>query len=110
MGEHMMNWPRFTFFNFWAISIWIVFIVIAFLVYKDAKDRGENGLLWFILVALPWIGILFLIIYLILRGDEEKPEDVEKKIDDILNERYAKGEITWEEYQQIKKNLKKNMK
>lgn len=72
--DHMMGgfWGG-SFMWFWMIGIWLIFIVIAFLVYRDAEKRGMNGLLWFVLVILPWIGILFLIIYMIVR--EEKNEE-----------------------------------
>ncbi|MCJ7445728.1 MAG: hypothetical protein MUO26_14605 [Methanotrichaceae archaeon] len=39
----------------------------AYLVYKDAEKRGKNGLLWGLAVLVPWLGISFLILYLILR-------------------------------------------
>ncbi len=99
--EHMMDWWGVPFMGFWMIGIWIVFIIIAFLVYKDAKERGMNALLWFILVILPWVGIVFLIIYLIVR-EEKKPQQPlsQKSAGQILDERYARGEITHEEFQQ----------
>jgi putative membrane protein len=91
------------------ILFWLfVFLVIAYLVYKDAKTRGMNGLLWGILVLIPFIGILFLIIYVIIRetaGQKELP--AEKSAMDLLKERYAKGEITSEEFQKISEDLKK---
>lgn len=106
--EHMMDWWGIPFMGFMMIGIWLVFIVIAFLVYQDANKRGMNGLLWLILVILPWIGIVFLIIYLIIR-EEKNPQhpSYEKSAEQILDERYAKGEITREEYQQKIKDMKK---
>ena len=62
---HMMNW--FPFMGFGMILIWLVSVAIAYLVYKDAEKRGMNGLLWGLPIVIPWIGILFLILYLILR-------------------------------------------
>jgi len=58
--EHMMDWWGIPFMGYMMIGVWLVFIVIAFLVYQDANKRGMNGLLWFILVILPMIGIVFL--------------------------------------------------
>jgi putative membrane protein len=78
---HMMDWWGIPFMGFWWIGVWIIQLVIAFLVYKDAEKRENNGLLWFVLVVLPWIGIIFLIIYLIIR--EEKTE-AEETISDAL--------------------------
>ena len=34
------------------IVIWIVFILIAIWVYKDAEKRGSSGVLWLIIVIL----------------------------------------------------------
>lgn len=62
-----------------------------------------NGLLWFILIVIPWVGIFFLIIYLIIR--EEKIPATQKSAETILDERYVKGKITKEEYQRMKKDL-----
>ena len=109
MGSgHMMDWWGIPFMGFWMIGIWLVFVVISFLVYQDANKRGMNGLLWLILVILPWIGIVFLIIYLVIR-EEKTPQhpSSEKPAEQILDERYAKGEITREEYQQKKKDMEK---
>ena len=104
--DHMMNWWGFPFMGFWMIGLWLVFIVVAFLVYRDAEKRGMNGVLWFILVIIPWVGILFLILYLILRNDKPLQSSPLKDAVQILDERYAKGEIPKEEYEQKKKDLK----
>jgi putative membrane protein len=104
--DHMMNWWGFPFMGFWMIGIWLIFIVVAFLVYKDAEKRGMNGLLWLLLVIIPWIGIFFLILYLILRNGPSHQVVVSKNVQQILDERYAKGEITKEEYEQKKNDLK----
>ena len=104
---HMMDWWGIPFMGFWWIGLWIVQFIIAFLVYKDAEKRENNGLLWFVLVVLPWIGILFLIIYLIIR--EEKTE-TKKNLSDaqkILDERYAKGKMTRKDYLQAKEDIEK---
>ncbi|RLI78222.1 SHOCT domain-containing protein [Archaeoglobales archaeon] len=93
------NWFGFPFFGFW----WLILIVIGFLVYQDANKRGMNGLLWFILVILPMIGVVFLILYVVVR--ESRVEKVGKTPLEILKERYAKGEITKEEYAKMKKEL-----
>jgi putative membrane protein len=99
-------------FPIWRIFImlfWLfVFLVIAYLVYKDAKTRGMNGLLWGILVLIPFVGILFLIIYVVIRETTEHNGSPEKKSAmDIVKERYAKGEISSEEFQKITEDLKK---
>lgn len=43
----------------------IIFIVIAVWVYKDATKRGMSGALWLIIVII--LGIIGLIIYLVVR-------------------------------------------
>jgi len=51
----------------WAlIIIWcVVAVVMGVWVYRDAEDRGENGVLWLIVVLL--LGVVGLIIYLVMR-------------------------------------------
>ncbi|MHA1463175.1 MAG: SHOCT domain-containing protein, partial [Candidatus Heimdallarchaeota archaeon] len=61
--------------GFWWIAAWVVQSILAILVYKDAEKQEKNGLLWFILVIIPWVGILFLIGYLVVRGEETETEE-----------------------------------
>jgi len=52
-------------------SVWfIVMILLAVWVYRDAKAREKNGLLWLIIVIL--LGIIGLIIWFIVRPKEKK--------------------------------------
>ena len=46
----------------------VVAILIAVWVYRDAEKRGENGALWLIIVLIT--GLIGLIIWLIVRGDK----------------------------------------
>ena len=110
MMDYMGGWGGG--FPFWGLGMmffWlIVFLIIAYLVYQDANTRGMNGLLWGILVLIPMLGILFLIMYIIGRetgGQKAMPG--EKGAMDILKERYAKGEITSEQFQTMSEDLKK---
>jgi putative membrane protein len=105
--DHMMGWWGIPFMGYWILLVWIVQIIIAVLVYKDAQIKKQNDLLWLVLVILPWIGILFLIIYLIIRGEETEIKESIDKGQNVLDERYAKGEITREEYLQVKKDLER---
>ena len=105
-GWHMMDWWDILYMGFWWIGVWIVQFVIAFLVYKDAKKSEKNGLLWFILVILPWVGLLFLIGYLVIRREKSETKEAIDNADKIVDERYAKGEITREEYLEIKNDMK----
>jgi len=103
MNGMMYPWGYgFPFFGFGILFWWIIFVAIGFLVYQDANKRGMNGLLWFILVILPMIGIVFLLLYIVIR---ESKTEVEKTPLEILKERYAKGEITEEEYVKMKREL-----
>jgi len=99
----------FPFFGLGMMLICLIFFfVIAYLVYQDANKRGMNGLLWGILVIIPMIGILFLIVYIIIRETgTQKPVQEGKTAMDILKERYAKGEITSEEFQKVSEELKR---
>lgn len=106
IGDHMgdLDWHMMDGWNMWLwMSIgWLLLVVMAFLVYRDAESRGMNGLLWFVLVILPWVGFVFLVIYLIAREDRYEHEMSQKSAGAILDERYARGEITREEYRQMK--------
>jgi len=52
--------------------IWfVVWILVAIWVYKDAEKRGKNGVLWLIIVIL--LGLIGLIIYLVVRGEKTAP-------------------------------------
>ncbi|UCF12996.1 MAG: SHOCT domain-containing protein [Thermoplasmatales archaeon] len=106
-GPHMMDWWGIPFIGFWWIAVWIVQFVLALLVYKDAEKQEKNGLLWFLLVILPWIGILFLIGYLVVRSEETDVKEATENAEKILDERYAKGEINRGEYLQMKKDIEK---
>jgi heme/copper-type cytochrome/quinol oxidase subunit 2 len=55
----------------------IVWIIIAIWVYKDAESRGMNGALWLIVVII--LGIIGLIIYLLVRaGEKGKKEEIKR--------------------------------
>jgi putative membrane protein len=83
-------------FPFWRLGMmlfWLgVFLVIAYLIYQDANNRGMNGLLWGILVLIPMAGILFLILYIIIRETGGlKTVPGEKSPMDILNSSFIIG-------------------
>jgi len=103
--HHMMDWWGILFMGFWGIGIWIVQLIIAFLVLKDCDKRDMNGLLWFILIILPWVGIVFLIVYLIIREEQVEMASALKDAQKILDENYAKGEITRTEYLLAKEDI-----
>jgi putative membrane protein len=111
MMDNMWGWGGgygFPFFGLGMMLFWlVVFIIIGYFVYKDANARGMNGLLWFILIIIPMIGIISLIIYIILRESNAQKTVEGKSAMDILKERYAKGEITSEQFQKMSDELKK---
>jgi putative membrane protein len=110
---HPLNWFGFPFFGFWMFFGWIIFLAIGYIVYQDANKRGMNGLLWFILVILPMVGIIFLILYIVIRETTPTAPTTPEKVGEggraleILKERYVKGEITREEYLRMKDELEK---
>ncbi len=65
------------------------------------------GLIWLLINILWWVFVIFLIIYLFrwLRKQFHKGGMFHHEPIDILRERYAKGEITKEEFERIKKDL-----
>lgn len=99
----------FPFFGMGMMFFWfLIFIVIGYLVFQDANKHGMNGLLWWILIVIPMIGIFALFLYLILReagGQRTVSEGITAIT--ILKERYAKGEISTEEFQKMKIELEK---
>lgn len=98
----------FPFFGWGMLLIWlVVFLVLGFLVYQDANKRGMNGLLWWVLVLIPMVGIIFLILYVVIRETgSQKPLVESTTAMDILKERYAKGEITSEQFRTMSEDLK----
>jgi putative membrane protein len=61
------------------------------------------GFIFFILCVT---GIIFLIVWLVKRSNHPGTENrTESKAIEVLKERYAKGEITKEQFENIKKDL-----
>jgi putative membrane protein len=74
-GWHMMDWGH-GFWGYGGAFMWLIFLVL--------------------------IGV---VIYFVLRGDKWMKRGSEDTALDILKKRYAKGEITKQEYEKIKKDL-----
>ena len=49
------------------IAVWIVQLLIAYLIYRDAKEQKMLAPVWVILAILPMFGYLVDVIYLIIR-------------------------------------------
>ncbi len=52
---------------FLMIGIWVVQLLIAFLIYRDAKEQKMLGPVWTILAIIPFFGFLVDLLYLIIR-------------------------------------------
>jgi len=85
---------------------WLIQLVIAYFVYKDAKEQNMSAPLWFILVILPMVGFLLAVLYVIIR-EVRMPIEPKNAPVDILKERFARGEIAPEEYEKQKEVLMK---
>ena len=92
---------------FWMIGMWFVFLLIAVFVFQDAEKRGRSdGILWFILLLIPWMNFLVLVIYLIVRDQNNLVPNTKLNVKAVLDNRYAQGEISREEYIQMREDLK----
>ena len=49
------------------IALWIVQLLIAFLIYRDAKEQKMLASVWTILAILPVLGYFTDVLYLIIR-------------------------------------------
>jgi hypothetical protein len=49
------------------IGLWVIQLLIAFLIYRDAKEQKMLAPVWTILAILPVLGYITDILYLILR-------------------------------------------
>jgi putative membrane protein len=90
----------------WMGLIWVLQLIVAYFVYQDAKRHDRNPVLWALLVIIPMLGLLFLVLYVIIR-ETGRPgfEGERKSARAILDERFAKGEITAEDYRKMKEEL-----
>jgi putative membrane protein len=66
---------------------------------------GIIALLWVLAAIIFWALVVFLIIWAIRKLAGRSSSDSRRTSLDILDERYAKGEITREQYEQMKRDL-----
>ena len=77
--HHMMDWGYMSWWGFPFIGLWIIGVIIAILI----------------------------IVYIIINSEKTEENEVISDAQKILDERYAKGDITRKEYIQAKEDLKK---
>jgi hypothetical protein len=99
-------YPMHPFVGLFMIITWIVQLVIAYFVYKDAKEQKMSAPLWFILVILPMAGFFLAVLYVIIR-EVRMPIETTNVPLDILKARFARGEIPLEEFEKAKDALMK---
>jgi putative membrane protein len=106
MGD-MMDWGGWgwPFMGLMMIGIWILFVVVAIVVYFDAEKRGMNGLLWLVLLLIPMFAVVVLIVYLVVRESGARIRTGDKSAGALLDERYARGEISRDEYLRMREDL-----
>jgi putative membrane protein len=106
-GSYMRHTAGPFYGGVWVLVLWIFQVIIGYFVYRDAKERKMSAILWLILVILPLIGYLFMVIYLVIRETEHPLPKEGGDARKILDERYAKGEISHDEYEKMKEELAK---
>ena len=52
---------------FVMIAVWLVQLLIAYLIYRDAKEQKMLAPVWALLAIIPMFGILVDVLYLVLR-------------------------------------------
>jgi putative membrane protein len=91
---------------FGMIGMWFIFLFIAFAVYHDAERLGRNdGLLWLILLLIPWMNLLVLLAYLVVRENGSSAQPQSTNAITFLENRYARGEISREEFYRMKNDI-----
>jgi len=75
--------------------------------WGSGVPTGPLGIVMIILMVLFWGGIIALIVWAVTRFTRDHEIRASGKRDalDIAKERYAKGEITKEQFEQIKRDL-----
>lgn len=98
------------------IAVFILLFIFPVLAFADAEDCGfmsgwghmMNFGLGGIFMWIVFLIIVVAIVYLIVQSNKPRSYDspfIESPID-ILKKRYAKGEITKEEFEKMRKDLK----
>jgi len=75
--------------------------------YGFGGDWLWHGFLGLVFMIVFWVAVVYLTVHLIQNGSNWNRRDGEGKALEILKERYAKGEISKEEFEEMKKNIEK---
>ncbi|MCS4541512.1 MAG: SHOCT domain-containing protein [Euryarchaeota archaeon] len=95
------------------IGIFLIFLVVISLGMFIGSTMGPGmmgygwGFGWMGFGMIFWILIIVLILYFLFRRMEEPIRSEKERALNILKERYAKGEITKEQYLEMKKEIEK---
>ncbi len=76
--------------------------------HMEGWTRMGGWWMWFIMLIA--VFLIILLIYLIMsedKRDEKRLSESNRSAEKILDERYARGEISKEEYKQMKKEMRK---
>jgi uncharacterized membrane protein len=76
--HHMMDWGHMNWWGFPLLGLWIIGFLIAIIV----------------------------IVYIIIEGEKTEEKEIMNDTQKILDERYAKGEMTRKEYLRAKDDIK----
>ena len=71
-----------------------------------AAADGDHGGGWWIPFALLWAALIGTVIWLVVRAVRNRGRTGMERARDILAERYARGEITGEEYRERRDELR----
>ncbi|MDN7023691.1 SHOCT domain-containing protein [Methanoculleus sp. FWC-SCC1] len=86
----------------------LLLLLLGLLVWKDAEKRGMRGFYWFVPVALPMVGFLFLFLYLVVRQtDRRGGAESEEEARCMIERWHAEGEISDEEYRAMQEELER---